>query len=67
MWLTGRLAPNFKTIADFRKDNGAAIRATCQQFVALCRKLNLFTPVQGRQFPRQVLLARLDKAPHGAS
>ena len=43
MWLTGRLAPDFKTIADFRKDNGAAIRATCQQFVALCRKLNLFT------------------------
>src|ERR1700728_1523257 len=43
MWLTGRLAPDFKTIADFRKDNGAAIRATWQQFVALCRKLNLFT------------------------
>ena len=43
MWLTGRLGPDFKTIADFRKDNGAAIRATCQQFVALCRKLNLFT------------------------
>src|SRR5271156_619191 len=43
MWLTGRLAPEFKTIADFRKDNGAAIRATCQQFVALCRGLNLFT------------------------
>ena len=43
MWLTGRLAPDFKTIADFRKDNGAAIRATCRQFVALCRKLNLFT------------------------
>jgi len=42
MWLTGRLAPDFKTIADFRKDNGAAIRATCRQFVALCRKLNLF-------------------------
>ena len=43
MWLTGRLAPDFKTIADFRKDNGAAIRATCRQFVALCRNLNLFT------------------------
>ena len=43
MWLTGQLAPDFKTIADFRKDNGAAIRATCQQFVVLCRKLNLFT------------------------
>src|SRR6476646_6261875 len=42
MWLTGRLAPDFKTIADFRKDNGAAIRAACRQFVALCRSLNLF-------------------------
>ena len=43
MWLTGRLAPDFKTIADFRKDNGAAIRAVCGQFVALCRGLRLFT------------------------
>ncbi len=43
MWLTGRLAPDFKTIADFRKDNGAAIRAVCRQFVELCRRLGLFT------------------------
>jgi transposase len=43
MWLTGRLAPDFKTIADFRKDNGPAIRATCRQFVELCRTLGLFT------------------------
>src|SRR5213075_1641733 len=43
MWLTGRLAPDFKTIADFRKDNGAAIQAVCGQFVALCRGLKLFT------------------------
>jgi transposase len=43
MWLTGRLSPDFKTIADFRKDNGAAIRAGCSQFVVLCRKLGLFT------------------------
>jgi len=42
MWLTGRLAPDFKTIADFRKDNGVAIRATCRQFIAVCRRLNLF-------------------------
>src|SRR6201987_2815049 len=42
MWLTGRLAPDFKTIADFRKDNGAAIRAVCCQFVVLCRELGLF-------------------------
>jgi transposase len=42
MWLTGRLTPDFKTIADFRKDNGAAIRATCRRFVEMCRRLNLF-------------------------
>jgi transposase len=43
MWLTGRLAPDFKTIADFRKDNGEAIRGVCRKFVILCRNLNLFT------------------------
>ena len=43
MWLTGRLAPDFKTIADFRKDNGSAIRAACRQFITLCRRLDLFT------------------------
>ena len=43
MWLVGRLAPDFKTIADFRKDNGKAIRAVCGQFVELCRLLKLFT------------------------
>src|ERR1700733_7094387 len=37
------LAPDFKTTADFRKDNGPAIRSACRQFVALCRGLNLFT------------------------
>jgi transposase len=42
MWLTGRLAPDHKTIADFRKDNGRAIRKVCSQFVSLCRQLNLF-------------------------
>jgi transposase len=41
MWLTGRLAPDFKTIADFRKDNGEAIRLVCREFVMLCRKLGL--------------------------
>jgi transposase len=41
MWLTGRLVPDHKTIADFRKDNGAAIRRVCSQFVALCRQLGL--------------------------
>ena len=41
MWLTGRLVPDHKTIADFRKDNGAAIRQVCAQFVTLCRRLGL--------------------------
>ncbi len=43
MWLTGRLTPDFKTIADFRRDNGPAIRAACAQFLVLCRQFNLFT------------------------
>ncbi len=43
MWLTGRLAPNFKTISDFRKDNGEAIRLVCREFVMLCRKLDLLS------------------------
>ena len=42
MWLTGRLVPDHKTIADFRKDNGPAIRRVCTRFVALCRTLGLF-------------------------
>jgi len=41
MWLTGRLAPDHKTIADFRKDNGRAIRQVCARFVALCRTMGL--------------------------
>src|SRR6266478_10107719 len=43
IWLTGRLSPDFKTIADFRKDNGPAIRRVCREFVLLCRSLNLFS------------------------
>jgi len=43
IWLTGHLAPDFKTIADFRRDNGTAIREVCRQFVALCRKLELLS------------------------
>jgi len=43
MWLTGRLAPDHKTIADFRKDNGGAIRKVCSQFVALCRQIGLLS------------------------
>ena len=41
MWLLGRLAPDFKTIADFRKDNGPAIKKVCAQFVELCRRMGL--------------------------
>lgn len=43
MWLTERLTPDFKTIADFRKDNGPAIRNVCRQFIVLCRELKLFS------------------------
>jgi hypothetical protein len=43
VWLTGKLMPDFKTIADFRKDNGAAIRRVCAEFVVLCRQMKLFT------------------------
>ncbi|MGC3939539.1 transposase, partial [Roseobacter sp. EG26] len=41
MWLTGRLVPDYKTIADFRRDNGLAIRRTCAQFVELCRRMGV--------------------------
>jgi len=43
LWLTGRLAPDFKTIADFRRDNGPGIRSVCRRFVELCRDLKLFS------------------------
>src|ERR671911_256506 len=45
MWLTGRLVPDHKTIADFRKDNGEAIRKVCARFIMLCRALDLFAEV----------------------
>ena len=41
MWLIGRLVPDHKTIADFRKDNGRAIRKVCTRFVGLCREMGL--------------------------
>lgn len=43
MWLLGRLAPDFKTIADFRKNNTKAIRLVCREFIMVCRKLDLFS------------------------
>ena len=45
MWLTSRLAPDFKTIADFRKDNGKGIRNVCRRFMQMCRQLKLFSEV----------------------
>jgi hypothetical protein len=45
MWLTGRLVPDHKTIADFRKDTGQAIRKVCARFIMLCRALGLFGEV----------------------
>jgi transposase len=51
IWLTGRLSPDFKTIADFRKDNGQAIRHVCREFVVLCRSLDLFSEaIDGSKF-----------------
>ena len=43
MWLLNRLSPDFKTIADFRKDHGKAIKAACHQFVMICKRLDLFS------------------------
>jgi transposase len=43
MWLLGRLRPDFKTIANFRRNNGKAIRKVCAEFVGICRKLDLFS------------------------
>ncbi len=54
MWLTGRLMPDFKTIANFRKDNSKAIRGVCRQFFVLCQQLGLFgehlVAIDGRKF-----------------
>jgi transposase len=71
MWLTGRLAPDFKTIADFRHDNGAAIRNVCRRFVVLCRDLKLFSQalvaIDGSKFKgvntrdRNYTAAKVDK------
>src|SRR3974377_1375623 len=62
MWLTGRLAPDHKTIADFRRDNGPAIRKVCAQFVALCRAIGLLTrasvAIDGSKFKRDKKLEK---------
>ena len=71
MWLTERLAPDFKTIADFRRDNGPGIRNVCRQFVLLCRDLKLFSQalvaIDGSKFKavnardKNFTLAKVDK------
>jgi transposase len=43
IWLAARLVPDFKTIANFRKDNGRSSHHVCKQFVSVCRKLNLIS------------------------
>ena len=64
MWLTGRLAPDFKTIADFRRDSGKGIRNACRQFVMMlpateaagaCERGGRWQQVQGGQQPRSEL------------
>ena len=68
MWLTSRLTPDFKTIANFRKDNGKAIRGVCRQFVTLCHQLGLFEEnawlmaLQFRLFLKSNLLIHLCQA-----
>jgi hypothetical protein len=58
MWVLGWLVPDDKVIADFRKDNGAAIRKVCARFVELCRKTGLL-PNAKRRYRRQQIQARL--------
>jgi transposase len=54
MWLTGPLTPDFKTIANFRKDNDKAIRGVCKQFVVLCQQLGPVLGSRGRHRWQQV-------------
>src|SRR5262245_47758032 len=65
MWLLGRLAPDHKTIADFRKDNGGAIKKVCARFVELCRRMGLLSrwqQVQSREQSRQEFHERENRA-----
>jgi transposase len=66
MWLLGRLAPDFKTIADFRKNNTKAIRRVCREFVLLCRKLDLFADslvaIDGSKFSIKRYLGQIASA-----
>jgi Transposase domain (DUF772) len=62
MWLTGQLTPNFKTIADFRNDNGPAIRDVCRRFVTLCRNIQLLDEAK---CPRRDRITGLGQIPGG--
>src|SRR6202171_5000198 len=66
MWLAGRLVPDHKTIADFRKDNGPAIRKVCAQFVAVCREIGLLTkasvPSTAASSKRSTIATRISRA-----
>ena len=78
MWLTGRLVPDHKTIADFRKDNGPGIRKVCARFVALCREIGLLTTAsvaidgskfkavnnRDKNFTREAMRVRRETAEH---
>lgn len=63
MWLTGRLAPDFKTLADFRKDNGPAIHKVCARFVELCHRFGLLAKasvtMDGSKFKAVIPLGEL--------
>jgi transposase len=61
MWLTGRLIPDHKTIADFRKDSGPAIKQVCVQFVELCRLMGLLTTASVAIEATHFLMKRLPK------
>ena len=75
MWLLGKLSPDFKTIADFRRDNLAALKQVCREFTLLCRKLQLFggelVAIDGSKFKavngrrRNFSESRLKRAIHG--
>jgi len=82
MWLTGRLTPDFKTIADFRKNNGDAICQVCRQFVQVCRRIGMFSESSGvaidgskfkavnnrdRNFTNNKLQARIEQLEEGIS
>jgi transposase len=57
MWLTGCLAPDFKTIADFRKDNGAAIRKVCREFIVVCGRAGVLTATAVRRASSGICLS----------